>query len=519
MSITEKLNKIKSCKEDIKQAIIDKGVDMTDVSLEGYATKISEIQTGGGSGDYLEIKANLKTYSNKDITSLNSFAFANCTSLQSVNIPNVENLGYRVFFECTSLSSIDLPILHTSEDDAFANCTSLQSANIPNMTRLPANMFRTCTSLKSIDLPNVKELSYEVFYDCYALESVNLPICEEISDGCFQSSGLKSIELPKCLKLNWNVFNNCGMLATVNLPKVMFINGGCFTYSRSLSSVYTPIVEKISGGTFEECESLTELDISKTYWCHLEDVGAFNNTPFMNGEGKIYVHNSSLSEYQNDTNWTMFSDCFVGMGDADKPALAFDNGRVYGDTSVIYNSFVDYLGITRENVLSIDLPNVERIYQNDWGEGITFSEFDNLVNVNLLNATYIHQLSFLGCDSLQTVNLPNATYIGENAFSSCHNLQSIDLSNATNIGMEAFESCNSLTEINLPKIEHFGSNAFHNCGNLKTITIGNKDSVCRVDGVIFYNCPLETIYVTNNLVEQYKSDGYWSQYANIIVGI
>ena len=39
MAVIDNLNIIKSCKEDIKQAIINKGVDMTGVSLEGYATK------------------------------------------------------------------------------------------------------------------------------------------------------------------------------------------------------------------------------------------------------------------------------------------------------------------------------------------------------------------------------------------------------------------------------------------------------------------------------------------------
>jgi hypothetical protein len=347
MSVLDNLNRIKSCKEDIKQAIIDKGVDMTDVSLEGYATKISEIQTGSGSDDFLEIKANLKTYSNKDITSLNSYAFANCTSLQSVNTPNVENLGNRVFFECTSLTSIDLPNCNDSYDAAFENCTSLQSANIPNMTSIPAYMFRNCSSLESIDLPNAKELSYDAFYECYALESVNLPMCELINSNCFNQTGLKSIELPNCYKTEWSSFAYCDMLQTVNLPKTMIINGDTFAYCRSLSSVYTPIVEKINGGVFRECESLTELDISKTYWCPLEDITAFELTPFMNGEGKIYVHNSVLSKYQNDTNWAMFSDCFVGVGDPEIPALdILDDGMVYGDTSVIYNNFMDFLGVT-----------------------------------------------------------------------------------------------------------------------------------------------------------------------------
>lgn len=48
MTITENINRIKQAKEDIKEAIIAKGVEVTDdVRIDGYAEKIGEIQQGG----------------------------------------------------------------------------------------------------------------------------------------------------------------------------------------------------------------------------------------------------------------------------------------------------------------------------------------------------------------------------------------------------------------------------------------------------------------------------------------
>ena len=50
MSIADKLTQLATAKQNIKQAIIDKGVDLTGVPFTSYHTKIAEI-TGGGSGE------------------------------------------------------------------------------------------------------------------------------------------------------------------------------------------------------------------------------------------------------------------------------------------------------------------------------------------------------------------------------------------------------------------------------------------------------------------------------------
>lgn len=52
MSIASKLQDVANCKTAIKNAIEAKGVTVGSVPLSSYATKISEIQTGGGSVTY-----------------------------------------------------------------------------------------------------------------------------------------------------------------------------------------------------------------------------------------------------------------------------------------------------------------------------------------------------------------------------------------------------------------------------------------------------------------------------------
>ena len=48
MSLIDNLNAINDCKEGIKNALINKGVDMTNVSFSDYAKKINELQLESG---------------------------------------------------------------------------------------------------------------------------------------------------------------------------------------------------------------------------------------------------------------------------------------------------------------------------------------------------------------------------------------------------------------------------------------------------------------------------------------
>ena len=48
MSLMDNLIAIENCKNDIKSALINKGVDMTDVTFSGYAAKIDELQLESG---------------------------------------------------------------------------------------------------------------------------------------------------------------------------------------------------------------------------------------------------------------------------------------------------------------------------------------------------------------------------------------------------------------------------------------------------------------------------------------
>ena len=543
MGVLDKLNQIKSCKEDIKQAIEDKGVDMTDVSLEEYATKISEIQTGGGSGDYVELRNSLTTYSNGNLTEVPNYTFACCPVLTTVNLPNCTCVGNNAFYNANSLTTVDLPKCEEIQEYAYSNCNSLttvdlpkcikvgieafvydniSSVNLPVCEEISRHAFYSNKALTSIDLPKCKKIYEGCFQFGSSLQSANLPVCEEIGEAVFNNTALLSIDLPMCSKMDASTFCDCRPLQTANLPKVAELQWECFCRDENLTSVYAPRCLRIADSVFSGCNSLTELNLSDVYYCSLQDTNSFDDTPLMNGEGSIYVHISALPLFQNDTNWSMFADRLVGVGDASKPLLIFDNGKVSGYTSVMQNNYLDVLGISREDVTTIELCNLEKIYRNDWGEGLYFDGYSNLQEVNLPKCECVGNYAFYHC-SLTSVNLPNCTIVGRYAFGSCTALTTIDLPKCERLEHDAFQYCYALTTVNLPMCSYIGENA------LTLGQYGDEERVIYIGTSLSTVCQLlwgnesflsnATIYVPAALVDEYKSDVSWGQFADRIVGI
>ena len=61
-------------------------------------------------------------------------------------------VGDYAFYDCTSLSSIDLPECNYVGSSAFGNCTALTSVNLPMCSYIGMFAFENCTSLTAISL-------------------------------------------------------------------------------------------------------------------------------------------------------------------------------------------------------------------------------------------------------------------------------------------------------------------------------------------------------------------------------
>jgi hypothetical protein len=91
------------------------------------------------------------------VTSIGSYAFATCSGLKEVTIPNsVTSLGNSAFLSCSGLTKVTIGNSVTSIGDSeFSGCIRLTEVSIPNSVTSIANFaFRNCTSLTEVTIPN-----------------------------------------------------------------------------------------------------------------------------------------------------------------------------------------------------------------------------------------------------------------------------------------------------------------------------------------------------------------------------
>lgn len=129
----------------------------TELKLTG---ELSKIGMGGNWGTFINnkqiTKCDLTGVTDWGTPTLPNIAFANCTALQEVMLPDdIKTIGTGV----------------------FAGCAALTKVNLPQVTRINIQAFQECTSLETLTLDNVTEISREVFYGCTSLKTLKIPKC------------------------------------------------------------------------------------------------------------------------------------------------------------------------------------------------------------------------------------------------------------------------------------------------------------------------------------------------------
>ena len=136
------------------------------------------------------------------VTSIGQQAFVNCTTLESVEIPDsITRMGYWAFSGCSNLKQVKLSKnLKYINMDCFSECSSLESIVVPEgVTQLAPGAFMHCTNLKKIELPSTLEGIYEhAFARCINLTQITIPAkVKVIAYGAFVGcDNLKDIYYP-----------------------------------------------------------------------------------------------------------------------------------------------------------------------------------------------------------------------------------------------------------------------------------------------------------------------------------
>ena len=128
-----------------------------------------------------------------EYTSIGSYAFYDCSSLTSIEIPNsATSIGGCAFGLCFRLTSVTIPNSVTSIGGyAFLGCYGLTSVTIPNsVTSIGERAFAYCYDLTSVTIGNsVASIGCGGFSGCRSLTSITIPssvtsIGNGTFDGC-----------------------------------------------------------------------------------------------------------------------------------------------------------------------------------------------------------------------------------------------------------------------------------------------------------------------------------------------
>ena len=318
------------------------------------------------------------TYNNESyrVTSIENSAFAWCSDLTSVTIPNsVTTIGNSAFYYCLGLTEVTIPNSVTAiEASAFGGCSSLTEVTIPNSVReIEVCAFSYCSSLSSISvedgntvydsrdhcnaiihtatntliagcmntvIPNsVTEIGGYAFAGCTGLLSATIPnSVTEIGNCAFAGcTGLLSATIPNSVTEIGNcAFQSCSSLSEVIIPNsVTSISDYAFFSCLGLTSVTIPnSVTTIAPYAFSYCLGLTEVTIPNSvttignyaFWCctGLKDIYCYaENVPtvgvyiFMDtpiSSATLHVPAASLEAYKTKNPWKGFGS-IVAIGD------------------------------------------------------------------------------------------------------------------------------------------------------------------------------------------------------------
>lgn len=485
---------------------------------------------------------------------IGTYAFNNCSSLKTVNIPEGTSLiDTYAFYGCKALPEISIPASVTEiGNHAFRNCSSLSTVVIPSTVKtMGSSVFNGCSGLTEITVPFTGSsatatgasektcfgyifgtasyeggtaaaqqyaegktatyyipttltkvnftgtaLFYGAFSGCSKIQTINIPSgIESIPAYYFAGcSSLKQAPLPSGVTdISAYAFSDCKALTTVSLPLgVTLLREGVFQNCTGLKSfTITSKITDIQTKAFYGCAGLTSITVPETVASI--GIGAFGACTSLTEITVPYIGAN------NSLKGTASNACFGYIfGNTSGVAGTTATTQKYSTTSVTYYIPDSLKKITVTGGSCFlgafsGLANVEEIILND--------------KVNYSAQDYI----FYNSKKLKKVTLPaGITNLGNYAFQNCSALTTINgISALTGISEYAFNNCTSLTALNIPStVNRISKYAFDGCTALSEITI--PEAVTKIETYSFRNCSsLKNFIIPSSItaIENYALNG------------
>lgn len=245
--------------------------------------------------------SNLKTITfsdgGKGLKKIDSLAFKDCSSLESIDLSNAEitEIPVRAFENCTSLKSIKLPSTVTKiADNAFAGCSNLEEIKgleQCKISELSATAFDGCVRLKDINLSNatIAAIPDQIFSGMRGLISATVPktvtsIGTEAFYACKNLEMINGLSDCDITKIGEKAFYNCWSLKEADLSgsSLTVLPASAFKGDTALLSVKMPeSLNEIGNEAFYGCSAMKKLDLNNTRLTTIGDSALSDMTSLM----------------------------------------------------------------------------------------------------------------------------------------------------------------------------------------------------------------------------------------------
>ena len=474
------------------------------------------------------------TYNNHTytVTELVLDAFAHCTEMTSITLPNsLKTIGIS-FNECTGLKSITIPESVSKIDGyAFMNCSNLDTIYFKPYLSVPYTYYdylgliskdvliyvpsilldeyrakwSEMTNIQpepivinglyySIDVDKqnatVIQHPHEGGYD--PLLNITIPetidiygmtlSVDSIAPDAFRySEDILSISIPNSVvSIGEYAFYNCSSLTSVNIPDgITAIGDRTFFGCGQLTSIIIPAsVTGIGSYAFANCTGLTSITSEAV------EPPTCGSYCFRNVDKSIplIVPEGSVAAYQEAKEWKDFSHI-------QEPPCVTLSGICGAEGANLTWS------LTCDSVLTISGTGAMADW---WGVDSPWEPYRSRIKTVVIEngVTSIGYASFTQCDTLTSITIPNTV---------------------TSIGAEVFWNC-PLTTITIPSsVLTIGNHAFVGCIDLTSITCeALTPPECGTECFYAVDKSIPLI-VPEGTVEAYRNAAEWSDFYHIYV--
>lgn len=280
----------------------------------------------------------------KNINILNAIeikenAFKGCSYIQNIIFPNtVTSFGVSAFEGCSSLQSIDILEVEVLESNLFKDCTSLTSLNLQHVTILKTGSLEN-TSITNINLVGitvengalkgcaVTNITFDTMVNNLGyvfgvennlipstLKTVNVTNDDTIATNTFKdSSNITTINYTNLLSVDNGAFENCSSLVSIDISNLQIIESNTFKNCTSLTSItLSSSLQTIKESAFEGCLNMRNITIPSSV--NIIEINAFNlcsnltitvNSVKNNWIGFIYNNDLECYEYEDNQEITI----------------------------------------------------------------------------------------------------------------------------------------------------------------------------------------------------------------------